>query len=76
MKVEISGHTDITGDPEHNMDLSDRRANAVVAYLIGKGISAERLIPKGFGADKPVAENTSEEGRSQNRRTELTITSL
>ena len=76
VKVEISGHTDNTGDPDYNMDLSDKRANAVVNYLIEKGISAERLIPKGFGADRPLAENTSEEGRSQNRRTELTITSL
>ena len=71
VNVEVAGHTDSVGTDEHNMDLSQRRAEAVRAYLIGKGISAERLVAKGYGESQPVADNDTEEGRFKNRRVEL-----
>ncbi|MEO7444407.1 MAG: OmpA family protein [Ferruginibacter sp.] len=73
--IEISGHTDNVGKPADNLLLSVNRAKAVVKYLVAKGISASRLKAKGFGENKPVAGNTSEAGKAQNRRTELSITS-
>jgi outer membrane protein OmpA-like peptidoglycan-associated protein len=76
IRVEISGHTDNTGSSAYNMDLSERRAEAVVSYLIEKGINAQRMEAKGYGDTKPVGDNNSEEGRSLNRRTELKILSL
>ncbi|MBX2920824.1 MAG: OmpA family protein [Chitinophagaceae bacterium] len=74
-RVLISGHTDNTGKAADNLKLSDNRAKSVIAYLVSKGIQAERLQSKGFGSSKPVADNNTEEGRTQNRRTELTILS-
>jgi len=71
VNVEVAGHTDSVGTDEHNMDLSQRRAEAVRAYLIGKGISAERLVAKGYGESQPVADNDTEAGRFKNRRVEL-----
>jgi OmpA-OmpF porin, OOP family len=71
VNVEVAGHTDSVGSDEHNMDLSQRRAEAVRAYLIGKGVSADRLIAKGYGESQPVADNDTEEGRFKNRRVEL-----
>lgn len=76
IKVLISGHTDNTGTDARNMQLSLDRAKAVATYLTGKGIDAKRLTWKGFGASKPVTDNTTEEGRAVNRRTEFTITGL
>ena len=73
LRIEISGHTDNIGKPADNLTLSNNRAKAVVNFLIQKGIAAGRLTAKGFGETQPVAENTSEEGRSQNRRTELKV---
>lgn len=73
VKILISGHTDNTGKPTDNFKLSENRAKAVVNYLITKGIDASRLQYKGYGSARPVADNSTEEGRSQNRRTELTI---
>ena len=61
------------GNPKDNLKLSENRAKAVVNYLGSKGISAARLIAKGFGETKPVAPNTTDEGRAQNRRTELKV---
>jgi outer membrane protein OmpA-like peptidoglycan-associated protein len=55
------------------MKLSENRAKAVVAYLTSKGIAAARLSSKGFGATRPVSDNKSEEGRAQNRRTEVKV---
>ncbi len=70
-KVEVAGHTDSMGSDAYNMDLSQRRANAVRDYLIGKGIAADRLTAKGYGESRPVAENETEKGRYMNRRVEL-----
>jgi outer membrane protein OmpA-like peptidoglycan-associated protein/tetratricopeptide (TPR) repeat protein len=75
LKIQIEGHTDNAGSPAENQKLSEHRAQAVVAYLISKGISASRLAYKGFGETKPIADNKTEEGRAQNRRTELKVTS-
>lgn len=76
LQLEISGHTDNTGNAENNQKLSDNRAKAIVDYLVGKGIGTQRLSYKGYGAAKPVADNRTEAGRSQNRRTTFTITGL
>ena len=73
IEVEIQGHTDNTGRTEHNLVLSENRAKSVVDYLIGKGISENRLRFKGFGESKPVAKNETEEGRMFNRRTTIKI---
>lgn len=73
LAIQISGHTDNVGQDKDNLVLSNNRAKAVVDYLISKGIAAGRLSFKGFGATKPVADNSSEAGRAQNRRTELSV---
>ncbi len=70
IKLEISGHTDNTGDKVKNQKLSESRAKSVVEYLISKGITKERLVFKGYGDSQPIATNDTEEGKSQNRRTE------
>jgi len=71
VKVEVAGYTDDRGTPEYNEKLSLRRADAVRTYLIGKGVDADRLTAKGYGESSPVADNTTVEGRSANRRVEL-----
>nr|WP_320015643.1 OmpA family protein [uncultured Desulfobacter sp.] len=71
MSVEIQGHTDNIGTKEYNMDLSQRRANAVAKYLEDKGIARDRLAATGFGFEKPVALNSTDYGRSLNRRVEI-----
>ena len=73
IKIEISGHTDNVGKPSDNLSLSNNRAKSVVTYLISKGIAAQRLAAKGYGETKPVADNTTDEGRAKNRRTELKV---
>jgi outer membrane protein OmpA-like peptidoglycan-associated protein/tetratricopeptide (TPR) repeat protein len=73
LKIEISGHTDNTGSAAINESLSQSRADAVVQYLTSKGVAANRLIAKGYGSSKPVATNTTDDGRQQNRRTEFEI---
>lgn len=75
LKVQISGHTDNVGKDADNLVLSASRAKAVVEYIITKGIPAARLTHKGFGAAQPVADNATEQGRSLNRRTEMTVIS-
>ncbi len=67
----MEGYTDNVGDPAANRNLSEQRAAAVVGALTGAGIDASRLKAVGFGQDKPVADNNSEEGRAKNRRVEL-----
>jgi OOP family OmpA-OmpF porin len=71
LKVEIQGHTDNVGTPEANMKLSQERADAVKKALVERGIAAERMSAVGYGDTKPVADNSTEEGRAQNRRVEL-----
>ena len=75
LRIEIGGHTDNVGKPADNLALSNERAKAVVKYLISKNIDAKRLTAKGFGETKPVADNNSEDGRAQNRRTEMKVVS-
>jgi outer membrane protein OmpA-like peptidoglycan-associated protein/tetratricopeptide (TPR) repeat protein len=73
LKIEISGHTDNTGSATLNESLSQSRAEAVVSYLTTKGIAANRMTAKGYGASKPIASNSNDDGRQQNRRTEFEI---
>lgn len=75
LKVQINGYTDSVGTEAHNLELSQQRAQAVVDYLQSQGIQAERLKAKGYGAAHPVATNATEEGRAQNRRTEMLVLS-
>lgn len=69
-RIEISGHTDNVGKPARNKDLSRRRAQACRQYLISKGIDGGRIEAVGYGAERPVGSNDTEEGRQQNRRIE------
>jgi outer membrane protein OmpA-like peptidoglycan-associated protein len=76
MKIEIRGHTDNVGSDALNQTLSENRAKAVVEYLVSKGISASRLIYKGYGETTPQTTNDTDEGRALNRRVEFKIISL
>lgn len=73
MKVEIAGHTDNVGGDAPNLELSQDRADAVRFYLLSKGISSIRLRAKGYGKVRPIAPNTTEDGKAQNRRVEFVI---
>ncbi len=73
MNIELSGHTDSDGDDDHNMELSKRRAKAVVDWLIKEGIDSKRLSHKGYGETKPIAPNDTAENKAKNRRTEVLI---
>jgi outer membrane protein OmpA-like peptidoglycan-associated protein len=76
IKIEMGSHTDSVASFEYNIDLSKRRAESTVRYLIGKGISQERLVAKGYGESQPIARNSNRDGsdnptgRAKNRRTE------
>ena len=72
-RVEIQGHTDNVGNPKKNLQLSQDRADAVRAFLIGQGVAADRLLSVGYGDTKPVADNKTEKGRAANRRVEFVI---
>ncbi|HSN93334.1 MAG TPA: OmpA family protein [Anaeromyxobacteraceae bacterium] len=74
--VTVEGHTDDRGPAELNRTLSQARAEAVKAYLVGKGVDASRLEAKGFGPDRPAQPNTTKAGREANRRVEFVITGL
>jgi outer membrane protein OmpA-like peptidoglycan-associated protein len=76
IQVEISGHTDNTGKPDHNIKLSENRARSVAEYLLQSGINASAIQSKGYGATQPITANDTEEGRAQNRRTEFKVTKL
>jgi OOP family OmpA-OmpF porin len=73
LKLEVQGHTDDRGTPGLNRTLSDARAKAVMKALVKRGIVAGRLTARGYGQDKPIAPNTTDEGRTKNRRVQFTI---
>jgi outer membrane protein OmpA-like peptidoglycan-associated protein len=71
--VEVAGHTDNVGTDSYNQALSERRANAVAAYLGSRGVMQQRMITVGAGESRPIASNDTESGRAQNRRVEITL---
>lgn len=71
--IVIAGHTDNTGSAEYNQQLSQRRAESVGSYLAQRNVTAERMMITGYGETRPIASNDTPEGRSQNRRVELTL---
>ena len=73
MRIELEGHTDNVGNASANQKLSEQRAKAVYDYLVEHGIAADRLSYKGYGQERPVADNSTAQGRAQNRRTAFTI---
>lgn len=73
IRIQINGHTDDIGNDSDNQKLSEDRAASVKAYLVSKGISADRLDSRGYGETLPIADNTSAEGRAVNRRTEFVV---
>jgi outer membrane protein OmpA-like peptidoglycan-associated protein len=75
-KLRIEGHTDNVGKPVDNEKLGGERALTIKRYLVDKGIAKERLLAVGFGQAKPIADNATEAGRAQNRRTEFKIAEL
>jgi outer membrane protein OmpA-like peptidoglycan-associated protein/outer membrane protein W len=75
LKLEIQGHTDDQGDRDHNVDLSQRRAEAVRQYFIGKGISEDRLVARGYGPDAPLVNKKTKAARAKNRRVEFKLIS-
>lgn len=74
--IEIVGYTDSTGSRDHNIVLSQRRAQSVANYLTSQGVSAARLTTRGAGPDQPVASNATADGRAQNRRVEVNLRPL
>jgi outer membrane protein OmpA-like peptidoglycan-associated protein len=72
-KIEIQGHTDNTGTADHNLQLSDARANAVKSWLVGAGVDPNRLTAKGFGQTRPLAPNVTAGNRARNRRVQFII---
>ncbi|HEX4423055.1 MAG TPA: OmpA family protein [Kofleriaceae bacterium] len=73
--VEVQGHTDSVGDDNFNLKLSQKRAESVRTYLIKRGVASDRMVPKGYGENVPIADNRTTAGRAQNRRVEFVITS-
>ena len=73
VSLRVEGHTDNTGDPNYNLDLSTKRAQSVVDYLVAVGIENTRLVAEGFGDQQPIATNDTKEGRSKNRRIEFKL---
>jgi outer membrane protein OmpA-like peptidoglycan-associated protein len=73
LKIELASHTDSDGSEEYNLKLSNSRSASVVDYIIAKGISSQRLVAKGYGESKPIAENETTMGKQKNRRTEFKI---
>lgn len=72
--IDVMGHTDSTGSEQYNLDLSRRRAESVANYLTSRGVSRARIETIGYGEQYPVADNSTPEGRAQNRRVEIRIT--
>ena len=73
LTIRVEGHTDNRGGAQKNQDLSQRRATAVVKYLVRKGIDRARLLPVGFGQQVPIETNDTDAGRATNRRVEFVI---
>ena len=74
--VDVYGHTDSTGDDTYNFNLSQRRALSVANYLNGQGVDSRRFAVTGFGESRPIANNSTDFGRAQNRRVEIQLTPL
>lgn len=74
--IDVMGHTDSTGSDAYNQTLSERRAQAVAAYLINQGVSSARIATRGYGESQPVADNSTESGRQANRRVEIKVTPI
>jgi len=72
-KIAIEGHASSDGDDAANLSLSDRRSKAVMDFMVKKGVNKDRLTAKGYGETKPIADNSTEEGRVKNRRVEFNI---
>jgi outer membrane protein OmpA-like peptidoglycan-associated protein len=72
-RIVVEGHTDSTGSAETNQELSMKRAAAVRDALVSRGVSADRISVEGFGAARPIADNTSQAGRANNRRVEIVL---
>ncbi len=76
IQIEVAGHTDSIGSPQYNLELSQKRAEAVKQYLVSQGIEPGRIIAKGYGDTKPIAPNNTAKGRELNRRVEIKILKL
>jgi outer membrane protein OmpA-like peptidoglycan-associated protein len=74
--IDVMGHTDSTGSDQYNLDLSRRRAESVSNYLVSRGVARARIETLGYGEQYPIADNSTEAGRSQNRRVEIRITPI
>jgi outer membrane protein OmpA-like peptidoglycan-associated protein len=72
-RIEVQGHTDNSGTPDHNKILSDQRAEAVRAWLVQHGVPSDRLVAKGYGQDKPIVPNVTVQNRARNRRVQFII---
>ena len=72
-RIDIAGHTDITGTHAHNMELSDRRAGSVQHYFLARNVYLPRMHARGYGPDYPIASNETPQGRRLNRRVDLTL---
>lgn len=74
--VNVSGYTDSTGSEAYNLGLSERRATSVANYLLGRGVNGQRFLISGFGEANPIADNSTEAGRAQNRRVQIELVPL
>jgi outer membrane protein OmpA-like peptidoglycan-associated protein len=74
IKLEVQGHTDNRGSAQYNKDLSNRRAHSVRKYLAAKGIAPDRLTAQGYGFDRPIVDNATEQNRALNRRVQFVRT--
>jgi outer membrane protein OmpA-like peptidoglycan-associated protein len=73
LKLGVYGHTDNNGSDDINIPLSEKRADAVKNYLLGKGLGVNRIETRGYGSSKPVADNSTAAGRGRNRRVEIVL---
>jgi len=74
IRIEIQGHTDSVGDDQHNLEMSQSRAEAVLRYLVDHGVDAARLTARGYGETRPMESNRTSQGREINRRVEFVRT--